>query len=137
LIERTVTALNLGIKETQEEGDARSLLISLACLLGAFNTGIRTGLGEEIVLPNNIIAHAATQNDSREAHGLPRYCPDRASRLAVPSSVEWGTRRSAASTLHEGVLCPPFWWTAPPASSVLVHVAMFINMLLVGLSHPS
>lgn len=37
--------------------------------VGAFNTRIRTGLGEEIVLPNNIIANGATKNYSREVQG--------------------------------------------------------------------
>ena len=37
--------------------------------VGAFNTRIRTGLGEEIVLPNNIITGAPTKNYSREVHG--------------------------------------------------------------------
>jgi small-conductance mechanosensitive channel len=43
--------------------------------VGAFNTRIRTGLGEEIVLPNNIIANAATKNYSREVQG-PGYIVD-------------------------------------------------------------
>jgi len=38
--------------------------------VGAFNTRIRTGLGEEIVLPNNLIASAPTKNYSRELHGV-------------------------------------------------------------------
>ena len=37
--------------------------------VGAFNTRIRTGLGEEIVLPNNFITSAATKNYSREVQG--------------------------------------------------------------------
>lgn len=43
--------------------------------VGAFNTRIRTGLGEEIVLPNNIIANGATKNYSREVQG-PGYIVD-------------------------------------------------------------
>ena len=43
--------------------------------VGAFNTRIRTGLGEEIVLPNNIIASSATKNYSREVQG-PGYIVD-------------------------------------------------------------
>jgi small-conductance mechanosensitive channel len=43
--------------------------------VGAFNTRIRTGLGEEIVLPNNAIANAATKNYSREVQG-PGYIVD-------------------------------------------------------------
>lgn len=43
--------------------------------VGAFNTRIRTGLGEEVVLPNNIIANAATKNYSREVQG-PGYIVD-------------------------------------------------------------
>lgn len=38
--------------------------------VGAFNTRIRTGLGEEIVLPNNLITSAPTKNYSREVHGV-------------------------------------------------------------------
>jgi len=37
--------------------------------VGAFNTRIRTGLGEEIVLPNNFITGVATRNYSREVQG--------------------------------------------------------------------
>lgn len=43
--------------------------------VGAFNTRIRTGLGEEIVLPNNTIANAPTKNYSREVQG-PGYIVD-------------------------------------------------------------
>lgn len=43
--------------------------------VGAFNTRIRTGLGEEVVLPNNIIANGATKNYSREVQG-PGYIVD-------------------------------------------------------------
>lgn len=38
--------------------------------IGAFNTRIRTGLGEEVVLPNNLIVSGATKNYSREVHGV-------------------------------------------------------------------
>ena len=37
--------------------------------IGAFNTRIRTGLGEEIILPNSMIVSSPTKNYSREVKG--------------------------------------------------------------------
>lgn len=43
--------------------------------VGAFNTRIRTGLGEEITLPNSVIVNSPTKNYSREVEG-PGYIMD-------------------------------------------------------------
>lgn len=43
--------------------------------IGAFNTRIRTGLGEEVILPNNMIVGNATKNYSRAVQG-PGYVVD-------------------------------------------------------------
>lgn len=43
--------------------------------IGAFNTRIRTGLGEEITLPNSLIVGSATKNYSRAVNG-PGYVVD-------------------------------------------------------------
>ncbi|RTL30179.1 MAG: mechanosensitive ion channel family protein [Burkholderiales bacterium] len=47
-------------------GDHEGTVVSI----GAFNTRIRTGLGEEITLPNSLIVGSATKNYSRAVKGL-------------------------------------------------------------------
>ena len=69
--------------------------------VGAFNTRIRTGLGEEITLPNSVIVNSPTKNYSREVEG-PGYIMDTV--VTIGYDTPW---RQVEAMLIEAALRTP------------------------------
>ncbi|TDP85907.1 mechanosensitive ion channel-like protein [Aquabacterium commune] len=75
--------------------------------IGAFNTRIRTGLGEEVILPNASIVGNATKNYSRAVHG-PGYVVDTV--VTIGYDTPWRQVEAMlveAATRTPGVLATP------------------------------
>lgn len=75
--------------------------------IGAFNTRIRTGLGEEVILPNNMIVGNATKNYSRAVQG-PGYVVDTV--VTIGYDTPW---RQVEAMLIEAALRTPGVLTKP------------------------